>query len=398
LSLNNKTLEEINESDLQALIDDQVSEGKTIDYKRDAVGRTDADKKEFLADVSSFANASGGHLIIGMDEEKGLPTKLLGLEVADIDVEKGRLDKIILSGLQPRMVPSHQIQVVKLKESGRPLIVIRIPKSITMPHMITFQDWNKFYSRNSHGKYPLDVGEIRNLFVMSEAQLDRIKRFREERIAKIIADETPVKLDHEPRIVVHILPLSMSDPLAVHDLSDFPKGQNVFPMNTNYMDERRNFDGYLAFSRSKAQGTFGYVQFFRTGAVEAVDSDMLRERWKDLPLIIPSVLYEQQIVYGLRRYLAALASLKVPPPLLIMVSLLGVRGYNMAVDKNKYWGGAVPIKDGIDRDNLILPEVITDSYEVDLPKLLKPTFDAIWNATGWKESQNYDEQGKWTAG
>ncbi len=395
MSLSNKAPEDISDSDLQALIDNEVSEGKTIDYKRDPVGRTDGDKKEFLADVSSFANASGGHLVIGIDEDKGMPTKLLGLDIANVDEEKGRLDKIILSGIQPRMVPPPQIQVIKLKESGRLIILIRVPKSLTMPHMITFQDWNRFYSRNSHGKYLLDVGEIRSLFAMSETQLDRIKKFREERLAKIIADETPVKLAHDSRIVLHILPLSMSDPIAVYDLISL-KSQRTYPLNSDFMSSRHNFDGYLAYADSSGRGMFGYVQFFRNGAVEAVDSDILRDRWQDVKKIIPNVLFEREIVYGLQRYLAALASMKVQPPLLVMVSLLGVRNFNMAVDESKYWHGPVPIKDGIDRDNLILPGVIVESYEVDLPALLKPVFDSIWNATGWKGSENYDEQGKWT--
>jgi hypothetical protein len=55
-----KPLEAIEESDLQALVDNQVSEHKTIEYKEALLGNADGDKKEFLADVSSFANESGG--------------------------------------------------------------------------------------------------------------------------------------------------------------------------------------------------------------------------------------------------------------------------------------------------------------------------------------------------
>jgi len=39
-----------------------------LDYKRDVPGESDQDKKEFLADISSFANATGGDLIYGVDE------------------------------------------------------------------------------------------------------------------------------------------------------------------------------------------------------------------------------------------------------------------------------------------------------------------------------------------
>jgi hypothetical protein len=54
-----KPLESIKESDPQALVDNQVAEHKTIEHKEALPGNADGDKKEFLVDVSSFANASG---------------------------------------------------------------------------------------------------------------------------------------------------------------------------------------------------------------------------------------------------------------------------------------------------------------------------------------------------
>lgn len=58
-----KGIEQITEEDLQNLIGNSVSERKTIEYKQTLPGNSDSDKKEFLADVSSFANASSGDLI-----------------------------------------------------------------------------------------------------------------------------------------------------------------------------------------------------------------------------------------------------------------------------------------------------------------------------------------------
>jgi len=71
-----KLLNAITEEDLQSLITNGVAEGRTIDYKRDLPGNSDGDKKEFLADVSSFANTGGGDLVFGMDEAGGLPTRI----------------------------------------------------------------------------------------------------------------------------------------------------------------------------------------------------------------------------------------------------------------------------------------------------------------------------------
>src|SRR4029079_9842290 len=134
----------------------------------------------------------GGHLIIGMAEDKGVPTELIGLDMDDLDAEKNRLDHIIQNGIQPRLIPGHQIHGVTLNQSSRIAIVIRVRKSLTMPHMVTFKNTSKFYSRNWHGKYQLDVGEIRNLFLMSETAIDTVRNFRTERLSKIIAEETPI--------------------------------------------------------------------------------------------------------------------------------------------------------------------------------------------------------------
>ena len=72
----NKPLDEITEADLQYYIDEEIVETKTIEYKEKLPGKIDKDKnkkedknkdkKEFLGDVSSFANAAGGHIIYGI--------------------------------------------------------------------------------------------------------------------------------------------------------------------------------------------------------------------------------------------------------------------------------------------------------------------------------------------
>ena len=62
-----KPLSDIQESDILSLRDNQVPEGKAIEYKRDLPGTGNEDRKEFLKDVSSFANTSGGDLLYGVD-------------------------------------------------------------------------------------------------------------------------------------------------------------------------------------------------------------------------------------------------------------------------------------------------------------------------------------------
>jgi predicted HTH transcriptional regulator len=82
----------ITREDLQALVDNGVREQRRIEFKL-SVGGSDDDKREFLGDVSSFANASGGDLLVGVDAEDGVATRLAGIPNADVDGEILRLEK-----------------------------------------------------------------------------------------------------------------------------------------------------------------------------------------------------------------------------------------------------------------------------------------------------------------
>jgi predicted HTH transcriptional regulator len=68
-------LDRITERNIIDLIDAKASETNVIEYKRDTYGNAHRDYSEFLADVSSLANTSGGDLIIGIDAPNGIPAK-----------------------------------------------------------------------------------------------------------------------------------------------------------------------------------------------------------------------------------------------------------------------------------------------------------------------------------
>ena len=79
MALARTDVESITEADLLELRENEVGEGLLYDYKLELYGSSDADKKEFLKDVSSFANTAGGHILIGIAEEQGLPTDIVGV-------------------------------------------------------------------------------------------------------------------------------------------------------------------------------------------------------------------------------------------------------------------------------------------------------------------------------
>ena len=151
-----KPIDEIEKADIEALVANGVSEDRTTEFKLELPGRSDGDKKEFLADVSSFSNSTGGDLIYGLEERNGVANSTPGIATRDADADKLRLEQIIRSGVDPRM-PGIQIHTIDGFPNG-PVLIIRVPKSWASPHMVTHQNTSKFYARSTAGKYQLDVG------------------------------------------------------------------------------------------------------------------------------------------------------------------------------------------------------------------------------------------------
>jgi hypothetical protein len=86
MSLRDIFLDQISEQDVNTLKSTGVPESPLIDYKRDTYGTADGDKREFLADISSFANTMGGDIVIGIDESNGLSTEIRPI-TGDVDAE-----------------------------------------------------------------------------------------------------------------------------------------------------------------------------------------------------------------------------------------------------------------------------------------------------------------------
>src|SRR6266571_7938464 len=272
----NRPLEAIEESDLQALVDNQVSEHKTFEYKAVLPGNADGDKKEFLADVSSFANASGGDLIYGIKEQSGVPAELSGLELSDVDAEILRLESCIQKGIAPGLFRIVETHPVALPTKQRHAIVIRIRKSWAAPHMMTFKNDAKFFSRNSRGKYQLDISELRSAFLLSETVAEHIRTFRTERLSNIIVGEAPEALDESaPKIVLHIVPFGAFELSTRPDLGLLTQVENVRLMEPlrlysgGFSAPHYNFDGLLVSVQDS------YTQIFRNGSIESVDTSIL---------------------------------------------------------------------------------------------------------------------------
>jgi len=105
------------------------------------------------------------------------------------------------------------------------------------------------------------------------------------------------------------------------------------------------------------------------------------------------VAFERYVFRALAGHLALQERLGVDPPVLVMLTLLGVRGYRMTVSPPDFDAGTP-----IDRDDLVVPEILFEDYETDPQAVagrMRPAFDAVWNACGFARSPNYGLDGLW---
>jgi hypothetical protein len=305
-------LNQIDEARLQAIIAAGAAESRTIDYKRTSYGNAHADYSEFLADISSFANTSGGDLVLGMDATNGIPTAITPLTVP-IDPEILRLEQIARGGLQPR-IANIVFQAVSIRGGGN-VLMIRVPRSYNPPHRIIRQGSNRFWARSAAGKYEPDVNELRMLFNAGPQLAERIRNFRIDRIAKIAAGEAPVQLMDRGTVVLHIVPLSAFDVTStILPLRQIERSFNTFvPIGSRMASGARiTFEGVLKTSNADQQAAQhrAYLQVYRNGIVETVDSTVTA-RSSGTPIISG---LDDRLIYETMRSLNDLATVGVEPP------------------------------------------------------------------------------------
>jgi hypothetical protein len=261
MALNNIPLGDITEGHLQRLVAAQAAESLHVEYKRETYGTNDDQRREFLADVSSFANSAGGDLVIGMIAANGIPTGVYPF-MGDGDAEQLRLEQMARDGLSPR-IPNLQTRAVPLSGGGL-VVVVRVPKSYHPPHRIIFKNSGRFWARSSAGKYEPNVEELRRIFTEAPLLAERARAFRIERTAQIAARETPVNLKDGGVLVLHIMPFAAFDfghSLSLDDVSEYP--ERFPPIKGTAHHRQITFDGFL--TASTAGDLFGAAARVCTG-------------------------------------------------------------------------------------------------------------------------------------
>ncbi len=383
-----KKFNEIILTDILNLMENKVPEGSSLEYKSELPHEGESKKIPFLAEVSAFANTSGGDLIFGVREENGFVKSIEGTRTDDPDREILRLENIIRSGIDPRL-PSVHIRAIP-NNTGTFLFIIRVPQSWNAPHRVIFSDHSKFYGRSSAGKYPLDVSQLRTAFLRSESLSDKMHSFREERTIDLLTEQQPgVNLSKGGRLVLHLIPLSAFAGVSGNRITPRAELTAIFPpIGGGAWSYRMNIDGIMTYSTNAEEDIVTYCQLFRSGIVEAV---IVLGPMQNGALVLQSVWYEREILKSTKEYLVGLEKHDIEVPIFAALSLVGMKDYSLGV-------GEMFIRSAgynLERELILLPEALLDDYATDIPQAFHPIFDMVWNTFGYERSYNYNEQGEW---
>ncbi|MCI5123368.1 MAG: ATP-binding protein [Candidatus Electrothrix sp. AR5] len=148
--------------DIEQLIKLETPESIWLDYKA-SPALSKKKKDEICKDVSAFANADGGMLIYGIEEEKknkvGLPAGMdNGIDIKEINKEW--IDQILSTNITPIISGIEIIEIKKTENNS--FFVVNIPKSCRGPHQSPDKKYYKRYNARSAPMEHYEIEDIRN--------------------------------------------------------------------------------------------------------------------------------------------------------------------------------------------------------------------------------------------
>lgn len=145
----------LKKEDIEQIISTKQSENNRLEYKREE--SLEGQTSEIAKDLSSFANAYGGNIIYGIDND----VNLIGVEKSRIDLYKKKIASIIKNSISGLIhVRDDEIEI-----DGKFLLVLYIQMSYTAPHMVL--KLKKFYHRT------LGSNEMYEPITMDESQVSK---------------------------------------------------------------------------------------------------------------------------------------------------------------------------------------------------------------------------------
>ncbi len=193
-----KPLDKLTFKDIKKLKDDKIPESKILDYKREQI-----EKKDLLKHICGFANANGGFLVFGIEEDNSkppIPKKLAGLNKKNFNIEQ--IEQIINDNLDPRLKIEISLPIYRNGKEGKFFVVIRIPEGFDKPYMSNVDD--RFYFRHNYQTRRMSETEISSIYRQRFSAPKSVKEYLEKTMSYHNEILFPVRDKEKPLIFGHV--------------------------------------------------------------------------------------------------------------------------------------------------------------------------------------------------
>lgn len=351
MRFDNIPLENIDMQSIENLIKDQEPEGKTLEYKGEKEGQNE--KNTIHEAVCGFANADGGLLIYGLEEDKNKNPIIKGisLEGTSWDEKKRSILSTIETNIEPRV--DVIIKEIELSED-KVLILIKVPKSWNAPHCIKKNNGKNrsFYIRRDGSTNPMEFEEIKNMFDLNSRLQEKINSFRCERVQNITS-----KNDGKYNVIFHAIPFDAFS----KSLIDFQKARialqgKQFLNGVNFSD----FDGLCI------DGFHFKKKLFRNGIFEAIFNG---EDYDNVYVDLSKNGFEEFV----RDCLEVYEELNILCPIVFFVTFTNIKGLKM--DANLLVRSKIrdPERDILDPAGIIIKD--KDKIESEVHNVFVPIYN-----------------------
>lgn len=340
-----------------------------------------------MKDISAMANASGGAILYGIEENSAAAINLRGLAISDPDAELRRLSQIVDAGIEPR-ISGIKFSFFRLPDGD--VIVVEVPESFDSPHRYTVNGNSKFVRRMGTHTSELSYDQLRTAFDRSSKRIERI-RTEWNRDHSLSGLWKPIVSG--PVCVTRLSPLLSADGFQMVDPRKAEESwDRLILARWGGGSSAYNYQGLAVYPGGGSDELASYVQVHRSGAISVYRSARM---FITEDKLIPSTLVGDFIIEAARKSISFLRSMDINGGAILNAGLIRLSGYKFATQSSYGWQEAhdSPI------DQIETPEVWIEDLsaeDVDLiDQKLRPGLDLIWQTYGHHGCNNYDQEGRW---
>ena len=224
-----KSLQDVILEDFDELCTSRAPENRFLEFKRDLPGLKDKDRFEFVKDVSAFANADGGDLIYGIEEQDGSASAIAAIKDVSPDSIELRLRQILDAALEPRL---DQLQIRCVPVSDGLVVIVRVPSNAKGPFRVIQNSNSRFVIRDVNYVRDMTFAEIRSAFSADREYRSFVEKQQKVAVQTISEGATWRPLLEGPALAFQIIPFACTSGRTDFDVMRAFDGQHYMNMSS----------------------------------------------------------------------------------------------------------------------------------------------------------------------